>query len=102
MITMTAMTATATSTLADVHGNRTVFSWVNAVAFNRDPSGDYGEIHLDRAKRDAALAEVRAWAVSRGLSETASRSGIYPVKTTAAKLRRRLSDTLPDVIDVIA
>lgn len=95
-------TKTAPSTLADVNGNRTVFSWVNCAAFNRDPSGDYGEIHLDRAKRDAALAEVRAWAVSRGLSESAARSGIYPVKMTAAKLRNVLRDTLPDAIDVIA
>lgn len=95
-------TKTAPSTLADVHGNRTVYSWVNCAAFNSDPSGDFGEIHMDRAKRDAALAEFRAYAVSRGLSESAARSGIYPVKMTAAKLRKIMCDTMPDAIDVVA
>jgi hypothetical protein len=101
--TTAATTTTRTiSTLADVHGNRTVYSWVNCAAYNRDPSGDYGAIYLDRAQRDAALTEVRAWAVERGLSEPASRSGIYPVKMTAAKLRKVMRDTLPEAIGVEA
>ena len=101
---MTTMTSTKTtpSTLADVRGNRTIYSWVNAAAFNRSPSGDYGPIFLDRAKRDAALAEFRSYAVSRGLSDRASMSGIYPVKMTVTRFLKEHSDTLPDAFGVEA
>ena len=47
-------------------------------------------------KRDAKLAKFRAWAVSRGLSESASRSGIYPVKMKASRVRALCGDNAID------
>lgn len=70
-----------------INGNKVVFGFVNCAAFNRDPSGDYGSWWPTREERDAALARVRAWAVSRGLSESAAHSGIYPVKMRASRVR---------------
>lgn len=58
-----------------INGNKVMFGYVNCAAFNRDPSGDYQGWSTTREERDEKLAKFREWAVSRGLSESASRSG---------------------------
>jgi len=65
-----------------MHGNRTIYGYVNCAAFNVDADGDRSWF-ATRELRDRALAGTRAWAISRGLSVSASRSGIYPVKARA-------------------
>lgn len=79
-----------------INGNKVVFGFVNCAAFNRDPSGDYQGWSTTREERDEKLAKFREWAVSRGLSESASRSGIYPVKMRASRVRVICGD---DAID---
>lgn len=59
-----------------------VFGFVNCAAFNRDPAGDRS-YYATREQRDAELADLRRWAIGRGLSESAAQTGIYPVKSTA-------------------
>jgi len=92
---------TATS-LDRVRSSRTVYTWINCAAYNRDAEGDYGNLYLTAAARDTALRDVRAVAVRRGLSESAARSGIYAVKMTAAEFLRdrRNRDTLPEAFSV--
>jgi len=75
------------STVSDLRGNRTVYTWINSAAFNRDPSGDFGDFFASRADRNAALESFRAAMIERGLSVAASRSGIRPVKISARALR---------------
>lgn len=79
-----------------INGNKTMFGYVNCAAFNSDPNGDYQGWSTTREERDAKLAKFRAWAVSRGLSESASRSGIYPVKMRASRVRELCGDNAID------
>jgi hypothetical protein len=79
-----------------INGNRMMFGYVNCAAFNSNPSGDCQGWSTTREERDAKLAEFRAWAVSRGLSESASRSGIYPVKMRASRVRVLCGDNAID------
>lgn len=68
-----------------LNGNKIVFGYVNAAAFNRRPEGDH-HWFLTREARDEALAKFRASAVNRGLAPSAAQSGIWPVKSRASAL----------------
>lgn len=68
-----------------IHGNKTIFGYVNCAAYNRNASGD-SHYWTTREARDAALKALREWAVDKGLSPSAARSGIYPVKCRAGAL----------------
>jgi hypothetical protein len=72
----------------EIHGNKLVFGFRNLAYFNREPAGDLSAFWTTREERDAALAALRSRAVSHGLSESASRSGIYPVQFRASEVRR--------------
>ena len=79
-----------------INGNKVMFGWVNCAAFNSDPSGDYMGWRATSEERDAALAKFRAACVASGLSESASRSGIYPVKMRASRVRELCGDNAID------
>lgn len=79
--------------MSKINGNRVVFGFINCAAFNVRAQGD-STWFLTREARDGALAKKREWAIGRGLSESASRSGIYPVKTRASKLTEDERDAL--------
>ena len=85
-----------TTTATRINGNKVMYGYVNCAAFNTNPSGDYGSWWATREERDAALAKFRACAVGRGLSESASRSGIYPVKMRASRVRELCGDSAID------
>jgi len=70
-------------------GTKVIFGFVNVAVSNRNPLGDE-RWYETRAERNTALAAFRANAVRRGLSESASISGIYPVD----EKRRRVADRL--------
>jgi len=63
--------------------------------------------YADRAARDAALASLRTRAINAGLSTSAARAGIYPIRARASVVRRaeaaaplhvHVVDALADVI----
>jgi len=61
----------------------TIFGILNAAAFNLRTEGDVS-FYSSREERDAALDQVRSEAISHGLSESASRAGIYPISLSDA------------------
>jgi hypothetical protein len=83
----------------------TIYGIVNSAAFNQNPSGD-STWFASRAARDAALADLRARMIGRGLSPSAARSGIYPVENSAHRERgvwiKDLEIQLDTVADFIA
>ena len=68
-----------------INGNRIVFGYTNCAAFNRKPEGDT-RWYLTREERGAALSTKREKSTRQGLSESASISGIYPVKARLGSL----------------
>lgn len=81
-----------------IHGNKVLFGWCNCAAFNSNPAGDLEGWCLTRKERNERLAKFRAAMVSRGLSESASRSGIYPVKMRASKVREVCGENVVDAL----
>ena len=55
------------------------YGYVNCAAYNHDPEGDTTWFQ-EEDDRDEALRDFRAWAISKGLSRSASIAGIYPVR----------------------
>lgn len=62
---------------------RYVYGFTNATFYNRSAEGDDTWFASARA-RNAALRELRARAIAKGLSASAAQAGIYPVRRHVA------------------
>lgn len=65
-----------------------IHGFANVAFFNARADGDESYF-ATKAERDAALVGTRERAIARGLSETAARSGIYPITATKTELRKK-------------
>lgn len=79
-----------------MHGNTKLFCYRNTCFFNQRATGDL-KAFATREARDTALTNLREYAVKRGLSKSASTSGIYPVEIRAS----RLSDMERDELEMM-
>ena len=89
-----------------MNGNTHLYGICNVAFFGTRPEGSE-TYYADRADRDAALDALLTRAIDAGLSATAARAGIYPVRSTLAGVRRaraaaprhvRVVDALADLV----
>lgn len=72
-----------------IHGNTRLYGICNVAFYATRPEGTE-TYYRTQADRDAALDRLRSRAISVGLAPSAARSGIYPVESRVAAVRRRL------------
>ncbi|MFO0447373.1 MAG: hypothetical protein ACK52I_01570 [Pseudomonadota bacterium] len=65
-----------------------IYGYANVAFFNVRADGDESYF-ASKAERDAAITGTRERAIAHGLSETAARSGIYPITATKTELRAK-------------
>lgn len=85
-----------------IHGNTILHGYRNEAYYPAAREADRTVMFLSVAERNAALAALRAEAIRSGLSESAARSGIYPVRRRAARVERVSTpdDGLVNLVDL--